>query len=308
MEPLPRAVCIGVGASLANDLYRAVMKLTPYEDKALYDVGLQGRIRESMRLSTPVGFDSLVEEIRIRLIKPPYFAYIYGLRFDEANLLFVGLTSAFGDAIDPYQQSWSRLVRYIRPSTDRSVEGRGVLNENFHTDGTDWPRPNDLTCLLCVRPDQNGGGRSRLMDLPTVISEMERCIGKNTIAVLNDETLPWKVAEELGGGIIRSAILSMGEMRWLHYTIVSAVECGLAQISDTTSNVLRAIDEVLASTPAGIEFLAEPSALIVINNKRCLHARGAIPAPESSERLVLRTKIQRKDAVSAADLPASWQY
>jgi len=44
------------------------------------------------------------------------------------------------------------------------------------------------------------------------------------------------------------------------------------------------------------------------HNKRCLHARTAIANPEMSERLVLRTKVQRPVFKSIAPRPSSWEY
>ena len=308
MEQRPESVCVRVGRGLASDLFRAVAKLTPFNDKALYDPALQKRIYESMRAVTPDGCDLLVEEIRRRLVEPPYFAYVTGLEFDQANLLLVGLTGAFGDVVEPYNQSWSCLVRYIRPTTDRTVLGSRVLNENLHTDGTDWRHPNDLTCLLCIRPDQNSGGRSLLMDLPTVISEVENRIGKSGLAVLHDESLPWRIAEELGGGIVYASVLGGGKIRWLHYTTKSAVDSGLAVVPKATAELLQALDDMLAMTERANDFLAEPGALTIIHNKRCLHARTAIANPEMSERLVLRTKVQRPVFKSIAPRPSSWEY
>jgi len=302
------SVCISTSTSLARELFRTVAKLKPALDKDLYDPHLQRSIREAIRAQTTDGFDWLVEEIRLRLVEPPYFAYVSGLQFDKANLLLVGLTGAFGDVVDPYNQAWSRLVRYIRPSTDRAVPSLGVLNENLHTDGTDWCCPNDLTCLLCVRQDQNGGGRSQMMDLPSVKLEVETQIGRHAVDVMCDKSTPWRIADELGGGIFRAPVLGAEEIRWLHYTIRSAVDCGLAQLSEDTAQMLQAVNEALAKTSNAIHFLAEPGSLVLINNKRCLHARTAISTPRLSERLVLRTKVQRPNSVPPAQRPPAWHY
>ncbi|QUQ68822.1 hypothetical protein [Kutzneria sp. CA-103260] len=154
----------------------------------LLDDAEAGAVSESMRRHTPVdgdvdihrrpdgqaaarqavverwpGFAAFVDEIRAILARPPHFAWIRNIPLVQPTVFFVTLADALGSFVEPYRAAWARTMRELRPATDAAREGYGVLNENLHTDGTDWLRPNDLTCLFSVSPDQNGDGRSLLL-------------------------------------------------------------------------------------------------------------------------------------------------
>jgi hypothetical protein len=282
--PLPDSARVPAPADLASALAHAVAALPAYEDKALYDLSVQQGVLRTLREVAGGAFDDLTHEILRCLDVPPHVAYVTGLRYDTNNLLFVGLSGAFGDVVDPYDQSWSRLVRYIRPSTDRAVDGRGILNESLHTDGTDWRRPNDLTCLLCVQPDQNGGGRSRLLDIEHVTAGVRATLGVSALAALETRAVPWRVADELGGGTVEAPVLGRRGMRWLRYTIAQELPGEVRKAVDGLERMLEDSAEVM-------EFVMEAGALQIVDNTRCLHARTSIPEPAASSRLVLRTKV-----------------
>lgn len=292
MIPFVESAQVSVPLQLAANLLYATKKIPPHDDKTLYDVRLQADVREAIRTASSDGaFDWVIEEIRRRLIRKPYCAYVTGLQFDEHNILLVSITGAFGTVVEPYNQPWTRLVRYIQPSTDRSVSGWGVLNEELHTDGTDWPQPNDLTCLLCVRADQNGGGRSRLLDIDTILDDLDTGFGREAIDILHQEAVPWYIANELGGGVFRRPVYAENSIRWCRYTINIALENKQEFLSESISTSLSALEQVLKEAKGIIDFAMAPGGLLFVNNKRCLHARTTIKNPQYSRRLVLRTKI-----------------
>jgi hypothetical protein len=292
MRALPPAATVVVTDYVADAVYRRVSRLPAYGDKELYATNLQRRLCAHVRDAMPSEFDALVREIRARLARPPYVAYVIGLRFDEHDLLFVALSSAFGDVVDPYNQSWSRLVRRLSPARDRLVPGVGVLSEALHTDGTDSPEPNDLTCLLCVHADQNGGGRTRLLDIDKVRASIFPLLGANCAQVLTTEAVCWQIAEELGGGIVNAPVLTDRRLRWLRQAVASPVPASV-------DRALAEFEAGLAAAADVIDFAMSGGSLLMVNNKRTLHARTAIPDRMKSERLMLRTKVRRHTSPDA---------
>lgn len=167
-----------------------------------------------------------------------------------------------------------------------------MLNERLHTDGTDWPEPNDLTCLFCVRADSDGGGRSRLLPVEAIASLVDGQPAAVRRAVRAE--LPWAVAEELGGGVVAAPVLSAGGVRWLRFTIGEAVR----RLTDEGSVPARAtlaalgvFEAALETAPGVLEFGLLPGDLLLVHNTQCLHARTAVSNPRASDRLLLRTKV-----------------
>ncbi|MGH2413103.1 MAG: hypothetical protein ACRDEA_05315, partial [Microcystaceae cyanobacterium] len=256
--PLPESAQVHVPPKLATDLLRAAKKLPSYDDDALYDVNLQAAVREQIRTSTGDGFDWLVEEIRSRLSQRPYFAYVTGLQFDDSNLVLVSLAGAFGDAVDLYNQSESRIVRHVVPSKDVVVPDWGVITTVLHTDSPGWPQPNAITGLVCVRPDQNGGGCSRLLDIDTLRVELDRRFGQEVLGILHTEPVPWSIDDELGGGVIRTPVFTANRVRWLGYMINRALEKTQETLPEPVSASLEAMEQFLKEPRGVIEFLMAP--------------------------------------------------
>jgi hypothetical protein len=285
MRALPVPATVAVADDLADGMYRAVSTLPDNGDKELCSPALQTQIREHVRASAPAAFDALVQTIRTRVTASPYVAYLTGLRFDEGDLLFVAMSSVVGEVVDPYGQSWSRLVRRLSPPRDRVVPGVGVLSEALHTDGTDSPRPNDFTCLHCVRPDQNGGGRTRLLDVDTLITDVLPTLDAEIIEVLTTTPVPWRIHEEYGGGTIEEPVIAERRLRWLRHAVASP-------LAAPVDRALGAFESALAATTEAIELPMAAGALLIMSNKLALHARTSIPDPADSQRLVLRTKVR----------------
>jgi len=283
---LPESARLSICTEATARLVLAAESLGSFADNDFVDARLQRRLRRAMRSGDPALFDNLVEGIRLRLVNPPHFAYVIGIPFDSNNSALVGLTSTFGAVVEPYRQPWSRVVRSIRPPLDKAVPGWGVLNERLHTDGTDWLRPNDLTCLQCVCPDAENGGSSLLMDMAQIRSEVLRKLGAAALTQLESKAIPWRIAEELGGGIANAPILAPNKMRWLRFTIDESISQSDARLSEEFENMLATTENVY-------EFGMEAGSLLIVHNKLCLHGRSGIPHPERSDRLLLRTKVLR---------------
>ena len=237
------------------------------------------------------GLSDFADQVSETIDRAPYFALIRNVPLAAPSAFFVALASSLGEVTEPYQRSWSRAIYHIRPQSDRVIAGSGVLNQYLHTDGTHWPRPNDLTCLLCLRADQRGGGRSRLLSLDRL------CAGLNAahpgvLDILTAEAVPWALDENLGGGVDLAPVFTGDRVRWLKHTIDQATNAG-ATISDAMVDALGTLESFVERCPGTFEFSLGPGDLLVVNNKQCMHARTPIPHPASSQRHLARIKINR---------------
>src|SRR5580658_6443926 len=201
------------------------------DDASLAETAYQSLILSRVAEAAGSAFDDLAKWVRERLLTAPWCAMIRGLPSEQATQILVSLSASLGELVEPYRQPWSRVIRHVVPSRDRTVDGR-VLNEFLHTDGTDWSRPNDYTCLFCVRPDQRGDGTSRLLDLDTLVNEMSAKVHATLLRRLTDQSVPWRIAEELGGGVHWAPVLQPAprRIRWLHYTVLLSCQDGLASL------------------------------------------------------------------------------
>ncbi len=267
------------------------------DDEALADADYQDRIVASVREAASGAFDDLVEEVAKRLADAPWFLIVRGLPVSRATPLLVAVSATLGLLVEPYRQPWSRVVRHIVPSRDRAVGGR-VLNEFLHTDGTDWPQPNDYTCLFCVRPDQSQDGESRLLDVATLLEEATTGPNGAVVERLASQALPWRIADELGGGVHwKPAINTVTpHIRWLRYTAALSHDEGLASLPDSCLDDMTAFERLVENCGGIARTRLQAGDLMLIDNGRCLHARTPIRNPAASTRELRRTKVMRKVA------------
>lgn len=248
----------------------------------------QAAARAAVTESWP-GFPEFATRVAAKVRRSPYFVVVRGVPLTAPDMFFVALTSSIGEPIDPYKQSWSRLLYRIRPRNDALAAGGGVLNEHLHTDGTDWPTPNSMTCLLCERPDQNGGGRSRLLPINRLRDHV-RATDESLLGLLATTPVPWSVMDSLGGGVRTDTVLTEDRVRWLRHTIESAVAGG-AEIDQRVAAVLDRFEKLVDECPTATDVLLEPGDLLLLNNAKCLHARTPVADPAKSARTMSRIKI-----------------
>jgi hypothetical protein len=239
-------------------------------------------------------FARLLVRITDTLRRRPYCVVVSGLTFDSTDqLLFTTISAALGCIGEPCHHRDAPLVRQLTP-VPANTEGGNVAPgafravESLHTDGTGWPTPNAYTCLLCVREDQHGGGRSRVLDVESVLEELRRSAG-TALAVLQ-EPVPWQQAGELGGGVHWAPVFECGLMRWLPLSLELVRQADVA----LPTRVSRALDEVatiIEQCERVLDFHLKADQLLIVANRRCLHARTEIPCPATSERVLLRTRV-----------------
>src|SRR5690349_23407516 len=220
MMDFPREARVEISATVASSLVAAAERLPRYDNLEFYSSELQVRVCEAVREGCPEAFDTIVSEIRKRLARWPYCALVNGLTFDEGNKMFVAINRAFGELVArPYEKPRAQLVHYIQPSTDiMSVRG-GHESERLHTDTADWDPPVELISMVCVRADPDGGGRSRILDVDSIRSEVNERLGSATLQQLETQAVPWQLASYWGGGVEWRTILTQSSVCWRRYTI-----------------------------------------------------------------------------------------
>jgi hypothetical protein len=268
-------------------------------DGMLVERSYQMSIVDQVSAAAGQAFDDLVGQILGSLATTPQHVLVRGLPPAQATQILVSISAVLGRLLEPVQEPWSRVVRTIVPTQDRSVDGL-VLNEYLHTDGTDWAKPNDYTCLFCVKPDQNNGGVSRLLLLDVLLDQLSSKSSADLLNRVVDRPLPWRIADGLGGGTHWAPAIELApltQIRWLRSTILLSDEDELAKLDDDLLDDLHRLEVLIEQCPATLETPLAAGDLLIINNRRCLHARTPITSPASSERELRRTKVAQAETL-----------
>ena len=252
---------------------------------------------ERVRASCPDEFDGLINLIKKQVAQWPYWVLLHGLQFDDGNRLFVAINRAFGELVaPPYQKPRVQLVHYIQPATDLRSSRGGRESERLHTDTADWKAPVELISMACIRPDRDGGGRSRILDVETVRDEVRNRLGDETLKLLEDYPVPWQLAAYCGGGIDWRPVLTRSSICWRRYTIDLALDHEGALLSQQMLASLCAFEEVITATPRTAEFLMIEGDLLFSDNTRTIHSRTPVSAGDASavasDRLMIRAWVR----------------
>lgn len=293
MLALPNSATVKVDPALAGALLRAAKRLPLFENQEFYSTELQLMVHEALREES-IGFDSLVNEIKLRLGNWPYCVLVQGLSFDDGNKVFVGLNRAFGELVArPYEAPRAQLVHYIQPATDIPSARGGQESERLHTDTADWQPPVELISMVCVRADPAGGGRSRVLDVDSIREEVRDQLGIAVLKRLETEPVPWQLASYCGGGVQWRTILTKSSICWRRYTIDMALDSTSAKLSAEMLDALESFENVVLHTPRTIEFLMRERELLFSDNLRTIHARTPIADGTASNRLMIRSWVRK---------------
>jgi len=291
--PFPEAGIIKVSAALAGALRESAERLPVYDNKEFYSPAVQASVYENVREGCRDGFDWLVSAIRERVAQRPYCTLLQGISFDEGHRLFVAINRAFGELVAlPYQKPRAQLVHYIQPETDIHSPRGGHESERLHTDATDWETPVDVVSMICVRPDPQGGGRSRVLDVDSVRAEVQNRLGRESLEILESVPVPWLMSDYGGGGLRWRTVLTESGMCWRRYSIDLALNSGQASLAAEMRTLLEAFEQVLETAAGTFDFLMREGEFLVSDNRRTIHARTPIAAGPASERLMLRSWIR----------------
>lgn len=293
LAPFPETHRLQVPETLARELLLAAERLPLYDNKEFYSVELQQQVHDSIRSSNPDGFDELIDSIKERLAQRPYCALVSGLHFDGGNRLFVAINRAFGELVArPYEKPRAQLVHYIQPQTDKPSARGGRESERLHTDCADWETPVELISMVCVNADNGGGGRSRILDVDSIRSEVEERLGPATLGLFANEPAPWQLAPYLGGGVAWRPVLTETAICWRRYTIELALKSEGASLSEEMLHALEGFEEVVTNTQLTVDFMMREGELLFSDNTRTIHARTPLADPATSTRLMIRSWIR----------------
>ena len=298
MLPLPESARIRVEPKLAKALHAAARTLPHREGKDLYSFDVQAVIQDCVRQGAAEGYDRLAGEIREALGRPPYAALVSNLEFDDNHGVFIAINRAFGNLVAlPYQPPRAQLVHYIQPSTDISSTRNTVTeSERLHTDSADWPEPVEFVSMVCVRPDSAGGGRSRILTSGGFREDVAQRFGAHAIERLESQSLPWRLADYHGSGVIWAPALSSETLRWRRYTIEAALNQDDVSLPKEMIELLDEIDAAIMGSPNIIEFLLREGDFLITDNHRTLHSRSAISGNyQTSGRLMIRSWVSSGD-------------
>jgi alpha-ketoglutarate-dependent taurine dioxygenase len=280
------------GAALAQRLTEAVASAPRFDADDRPPEHAQHAVHRHLRRAGGTAVDKLESALKLAVERDPHAAVVRGLAPDESCCLLVGLSWSLGVCLGTTGEPHHHPVRGVEAASESRASSALRLQEVLHTDGTNWPTPNDFTLLHCIRADGGGGGRSRILSAKALVSAVEAQLGPAALRAAREMRVPWAVAAELGGGVCWRAPLG-GGVRWLRYTIDVGAELVRQRQAREVLRLVDALDGVIAeTTPA--EFALEPGDTLVIDNRRCLHGRSSIES-RKSERLLLRTKVRRTD-------------
>jgi hypothetical protein len=207
--------------------------------------------------------------------------------------LFVAINRAFGQMVAlPYQAPRAQLVHYIEPRTDKLSARGGRETERLHTDAADWGTPIGFISMLCVRADQQGQGRSLLLDVDAVRDEVRIQLGSDSLQMLQTQPVPWQLHVSWGGGVRWRTVLTESTVCWRRYTILLAVDVDGARLSKEMLTLLDEFERVIEGTDRRIDFMLKEGELLFSDNTRGVHARTPILDPEASRRLMIRSWVQ----------------
>lgn len=299
LAPFPETHKLQVPESLARELLLAAERLPLYDNKEFYSVELQQFVHDSIREASTDAFDGLFSSIKGQLQKRPYCVLVSGLRFDGGNRLFVALNRAFGELVArPYEKPRAQLVHYIQPQTDMTSARGGRESERLHTDCADWETPVELISMVCVNADKAGGGRSRILDLDTIRTDVAKRLGPETLKLFAHEPAPWQLAPYLGGGVAWRPVLTEKTICWRRYTIDLALKCEGVSLSDEMLRALDGFEEVVTNTTGTVDFMMREGELLFSDNTRTIHARTPLADPATSTRLMIRSWIRTAPELS----------
>ena len=289
----PDCARVNVSAETASALLAAAEGLPRYENREFYSSELQAHVLEGVREGCPEDFDLIVSEIKERLARRPYCALVQGLSFDEGNRVFVAINRACGELVArPYEEPRAQLVHYIQPATDIMSARGGHESERLHTDTADWEPPVELISMVCVRVDPAGGGRSRVLEVDTIRSEVSAKLGAATLERLQTERVPWQLAPYCGGGVSWRTVLTKSSICWRRYTIDLAINSTGANLSTEMLDALESFESLLSTTPHTLDFLMREGDLLFSDNRRTIHGRTPVSNGKNSERLMIRSWIR----------------
>jgi len=277
-----------------NDAARRVAEGLPhYDDDRLGEECVQAAISRALSVEVP-GWDAWVSTV-MRRFNDDGVVLVRGLRFDAENRLLIGSLAPFGrltGAGNPGLRVVYDLVPIERPPDTPDFE------LFFHTGSYFRSHPHEVLALQCVQPGSAGGGVSKIAVLDTVLDMMRDRGNAAAIDLLLQTPVLFKRPIRKGRGYFEAPIFSRraGQPGCLEVRYERRrVERGASGRGPDGygAELQAAIDafEAAAYTPGtSIEYALQADELLIIDNRRVLHARTAVVGGAASGRHLKRVK------------------
>ncbi|WP_281557553.1 TauD/TfdA family dioxygenase [Thalassomonas sp. RHCl1] len=300
MRSLPQSAIVQVADDKAARLLLASKQMAAYANRDYYQAQIQLDAYNCMRVSCPDEFDTLEQLFKAALRQPPYAVLVKGLQFDEHYRLLVALNCSLGKLVArPFDKKTPRaqLIHHVAPQTDiynqnKAKDAVAKLSEKMHIDGADRLAPVRYVTMQCVRADSRGEGRSRLLDIHGIYNLLKQGMEQEQIDLLENEPVPWQIADYLCGGICWRPVLAEQAIHWRRYSIEAALASENISLSEKMMETLAQVDLLIEQDCRyKIEFLMAPGDFLIVDNLRCLHARSVITDADT-KRLMYRAWVE----------------
>lgn len=227
----------------------------------------------------------------LKILESKQFVIVKNLPFDFNNFLFTGFASFIGNPVVTYTDRIERIVRDVSP-----VKGK-VLDPSFaHTDSTFWPIPNDITALQCVKKDEQGNGKSRIVRVSELLDRLPN--STSIIKKFTKSNYPFVLDPRFGNNgfqllpILSEQFINGKRAYQVRFNLSDTKSClskfGLS-ISDSDMEDLVIFERTASQIAKEQEFLLDNGDLLLFDNHRTLHSRSRCES--DSNRLVRMIKM-----------------
>jgi hypothetical protein len=292
-ETIESAV-LGVSAEVASKAEASAALLPIYTDEQLGLEANQYQLAAGLAGRNP-GWTAFLASLASRFDRDG-LVLVRGLAFDPENRLLVGLLAGLGRVSGDGNP---RGLVVFDLFTKERLPDKPDFELFFHTGSYFRPRPHEVLALLCVQPGGEGGGISKLARLDSVLTEMERRSGQSAAIETLQRPACFKRPKRFGGGFLELPILSPladGTGRLMVRFERRRVIAGAAGRPGGDPELLAAVEAFeQAATASGIaiEHRLAANELLIVDNRRVLHARGEVPGGRSAGRHLKRVKAYR---------------
>ena len=264
--------------------------LRTFSDEEYFHKSIQDLLIKKLDLLTNDYWKKFKQDI-FNHIRDHAYVVVKGLPFDGNNRLLVALASIIGIPEVQYNKPRPKMVRRFGPTT-----GSGY-DENYpHTDSVYWPNPTDLLVLQCVREDQNGLGKSRIVPIDLLVKKLSEQNG--IVNILYKQKVPFTLDPRFGKtGMHMQYILTRKKHASKYYHQVRFLENDIKEcitnfhvlLSKSILDAIKTFEKEAIMLGKKTEFLAKKGDWVIIDNKRSLHSRS--PVSPNSVRVLKRIKI-----------------
>ncbi|WP_280886946.1 TauD/TfdA family dioxygenase [Streptomyces sp. LBL] len=249
-------------------------------DTALKDPQRQKAWRHRLYDTVGEPWEQVVRQVREGLDTEPHAAVITSHPPRQASVpLLAALSAALGALVVP--QTMGQTLHVLRLHAPDGADTR------WHTDGAGWARQNDFTCLLCIKPAQEGGATELL---PWAVLRSALARDPDLWRRLWGTDVPWILDDESGAGTAFTPIVTSEGLRYLREQIESAA-AAFPHLAHDLHDLDDSLHQALLSTTGHLALRLTEGKVLVFDNRRSLHRRGPLPEGNAGERTLVRTRL-----------------